>query len=501
MSPVPHRIYSQELSRAFKRGHPIANPQPVDYSDDDDDDDDDEDVDDETSTLRPVEIGDVGYIQHDTGLFIRLFNVHLEPGVDGQPARENLPGGDDFRPLRKGRVSKSKDATPVFVSQSVESVKLNAAASGPFFGGSAGFTASSKRGAILATPDPIESQNALNIPSYIIYARAHIKGWHAFYSQRHLIELEDIMLVTGVDRTTSWATAVFSDTKLEVGFGLDVQFVGAGPGLQLACQYSWRSTFGAFVNSGPVPRSTPQMSFPHSPTSASQSPSDTSMRYIGQGEHETERQAINTLSDQTLFIRHIRAKRRPWSGLKLQARGEKDDTNDESDGSGSSSGTEVDSVDIASYPRREKFVDCLEPALDYILQTLRLRMMMTWTCLTDRSMFPSRMASALSPARCQILLMFRLTQRQKIMHRLRTSERTRLHLLPLRQATHALLHPSFLRIRRLYGRPMRCMVNRITIIWTCHLQSSRRRIRLMLHHPMCSLLPSRHCLGLRHIRL
>ena len=57
MAPAPHIVYSEELSKAFKRGHPIANPEPVVY----------ESVGANgeltQSKPKPIAIGDVGYIQ------------------------------------------------------------------------------------------------------------------------------------------------------------------------------------------------------------------------------------------------------------------------------------------------------------------------------------------------------------------------------------------------------------------------------------------------------
>ncbi|VDC01180.1 unnamed protein product [Peniophora sp. CBMAI 1063] len=354
MAPAPHVIYSEELSGAFQRGHPMANPQPVVY---------------ETigsngevirSGPRPIEIGDVGYIQPAHGFFIRLFNVHLEPGVGGQPAIDDLPY--NFTVLRKNTVTKTQDKTPVFVSHNVKTKNISASANGPFFGGFAGFSATSKRGAILATPDPIESHNAIHIGSYKKHAMENMESWHEFAVRReHDIALEDLILVTGVDLTTSWATAIFSDTELEAGFGLKVQFADVGAGIQLACQFSWQSTFGALVNSGPVPALAQLRSRENAAMTDVDSPAA---------------RPINSLNNQTLFIRHIRAKpRRPWRGLKLRAAGEKEGSDFNSDARESSDGqagveqtTSSTNIAVNRHPKRPEFRDCLEPVLDYILE-------------------------------------------------------------------------------------------------------------------------------------
>ncbi|VDC01178.1 unnamed protein product [Peniophora sp. CBMAI 1063] len=360
MSPAPHVVYSEELSGAFKRGHPIANPQPVNYHI--------ENAEGEVtqSGLTPVQIGDVGYIQPELGFFVRLFNVHQAPGAGGQPDLDDLPEG--FEILPRSTVATTEDTTPVFVSQSVKTKNINASASGPFFGGFAGFSASSKRGAILATPDPIQSHNALHILSYKRYAQEKFESWHEFAIRKnHDVNLEALMLVTGVDLTTSWATAVFNDTKLDAGFGLRVQFASAGSDVHLACQFSWQSTFRALVNSGPARRLPP-----------SSLADETSTRDTSTSIEPHESQPLKTVGNQTLFIRHIRAKaRRPWRGLQLRAAGGDDRRFDASDNDSDASSVPVsaqgtaftgDDIVATRQPQRGQYHDCLDPALDYILE-------------------------------------------------------------------------------------------------------------------------------------
>ena len=67
-------------------------------------------------------------VRHIHGNFIRMFNVHLEPGVDGQPELDDLP--DEFEPLPKRQISLLHDKTPVFKSRSVSVRSLSANASG-----------------------------------------------------------------------------------------------------------------------------------------------------------------------------------------------------------------------------------------------------------------------------------------------------------------------------------------------------------------------------------
>ncbi|KZV61636.1 hypothetical protein PENSPDRAFT_759311 [Peniophora sp. CONT] len=364
MSQAPHEVYSQELSQTFRRGHPIAVPHPGFKN---------------GQLMRPVSIGDVGYIHPALGDFIRLFNIHLEPGVNGQPMHDGLPGGLDFVPMPLGEVREAQNDTPIWVSNSVNHRQVSAEVSGPFFGGSAEFESSSECGAILATPDPLTCYDALHILRYKTYVKDHIESWvHFARDQYHDITVEDIILVTGVDRTTSWATASFANTKFQVGFGLRVQFADTGSGVQLASRFSWQNTQGATVNSGPSTRSSPARSILVSSQPASVSSSTMSTHHHGRLDRgmaptsanvafETERDPINTVSDQTVFIRHIRAKRRLlWPGLKIEARGKNDEDGDDLDDGAGDDGS--GSFLVTSSPERREFVDCLDPILDFILE-------------------------------------------------------------------------------------------------------------------------------------
>ncbi|KZV74504.1 hypothetical protein PENSPDRAFT_681884 [Peniophora sp. CONT] len=350
---APHQVYSEELASAFRRGHPIAVPHPGVR---------------DGQVSRAVGIGDVGYIHPSGGDFVRLFNVHLEPGADGQPILDDLPEGFSCLPLRETR--RVPNETPIWLSKTVTRKRLGVDVSGPFFGGSVEFESSANRGAVLVTPDPIYWIDALHILSYKEYTQGNIENWLEYARNHgHDISLEDIILVTGVDLTTSWATAVFNDARLEAGFGLDVQFSGSSAGLHLACQYSWQSTSSALVNSGPAPTRPRPLGDPTSPLSPPfLAPSGPNSGNTAIG--NLERPPLNTTQNQALFVRHIRAKRRRlWRGLKLEARGESDDT-DDSDESTDTEGSDVvmDDIVIVSNPRRKKFTDILDSVLDHILE-------------------------------------------------------------------------------------------------------------------------------------
>ena len=67
-------------------------------------------------------------LSRENGYFVRLFNVHLEPGVRGQPTRDRLP--DDFVVLPKDETTKVTDNTPIFLSRTMTTKSLNVAATG-----------------------------------------------------------------------------------------------------------------------------------------------------------------------------------------------------------------------------------------------------------------------------------------------------------------------------------------------------------------------------------
>lgn len=89
-------------------------------------------------------------------------------------------------------------------------------------------TASSDKigpGAILATPQTtnvngylmpaIRCEDALNTIHYVRYAQQNAKSWHEFASRRLGLALDDLIFVTGVDRSAMWATAVHDGKKVQ----------------------------------------------------------------------------------------------------------------------------------------------------------------------------------------------------------------------------------------------------------------------------------------------
>lgn len=250
-----------------------------------------------------------------------LFNIHLRPGIDGQPARDRLP--DNFEPEPRGEVLPSEmRGMHLFVSETVNAPEMSAqvpagcvgGSSGcasrfshfylrPFFGGFAQLSGSREQGAILATPDPlISSRDSLSDRRLEEYFKKHVWDWIRFLEDKvpDRVEPEGLLLVTGVDRTTSWANAVFSNTSLQAGFGLEVQFI---PGTEIACRYNWRNVAKAVTKYGP---NCTTSSF----EGASAMFPAQDIGHLGAQQH-----SVNSVLDQTIFIRHIRCKRR-WKYMR-----------------------------------------------------------------------------------------------------------------------------------------------------------------------------------------
>lgn len=94
-------------------------------------------------------------------------------------------------------------------------------------GGTVSFSTDQQRGAVLVVPGPapIICIDALSkeIERYKLYVISHMDGWIPFVKAIGL-KLSDLMLVTGVDRTTLWSTAAFARQSGDIGFDLNVQY-------------------------------------------------------------------------------------------------------------------------------------------------------------------------------------------------------------------------------------------------------------------------------------
>ncbi|KZV77377.1 hypothetical protein PENSPDRAFT_747104 [Peniophora sp. CONT] len=332
---VSHKDYSREMGDAYPDyGFAVANPQPGL-------------VDTVLGESRPrVELGDVGYIHRNQGNFIQLFNINKVPGEAGQPRPERLPVG--FMPLEAQFGSRhndniTEDTTQLFKTESVTIKGGEGGIHGPALlgalsvGGSINFTSTKQGGAVLVTPGPrpiTRIDATLNdIRRYKEYAAANMDNWLSFFESEN-VEPTSVFLVTGVDRTASWATAASTASKHEIEFSISVEIQSVG-GFDVAPKLSWKRSPTMMANSSQMPRNG----------------------------HVQEPLTDN----HTIFMRRLRIKRRtiiPGFKMKAAAGSHELDTSKDQDPEEAS----TVSYEMAESPEPEEFVDALTPILEFILE-------------------------------------------------------------------------------------------------------------------------------------
>ncbi|TFY78952.1 hypothetical protein EWM64_g5059 [Hericium alpestre] len=189
-----HHIYTDQL-RALNSGHALWEPNPNDSS-------------------QQVNVGDVGYVLY--GGFHRLFNIHLPAGHPRQG--KNLPEYFEILELSLEHVYRRVLHPGPYRSQSVVSLNVEAPFAVAMPGGqvSLEFSCSRKRGAVLVLPDKANRTDTRNRGTYKTYLRTHCDRWFALTEMLGLgLHQEDIILVTGCDKTTSWATAAFVNREIQ----------------------------------------------------------------------------------------------------------------------------------------------------------------------------------------------------------------------------------------------------------------------------------------------
>ncbi|KAF8575467.1 hypothetical protein K439DRAFT_1369932, partial [Ramaria rubella] len=195
--PVAVGIYVNQLILQ-KEGYPLWDPDP--------------------QNEPAVEIADVGYIKN--GAFVRLFNASRPYGD-----KSNKYGVPEFYvPLEIGEIQE-RATIPAKVpikSESVVQIDIEASFSGGYvattqIGGSVSFQCSRQSGAVLIPGDDADRQDALRKLSFFNYIRQYHGSWLVFAneSRERGIDLNDLVLVTGCDRTSAWAVAAFSDKSNE----------------------------------------------------------------------------------------------------------------------------------------------------------------------------------------------------------------------------------------------------------------------------------------------
>jgi hypothetical protein len=203
-----------------------------------------------------VRVGDVGYVRQ--GHFLRMFNALLPADDDKQVY--GVPEG--FAPLHMGpfhnirtihlsqgdycshtvtvdhgdRGHQAKYVTNYHPAQPHSYTRDDF--SGPDEAASASFRCRrSKSGAFLSLPFNCESVDAIRTKAFEIYTRKHCDSWLEFAITNDLdARMEDIILVTGCDLTSSWAMAAFVN-PLHPELNLGVQASEAG-----SARFQWSVT-------------------------------------------------------------------------------------------------------------------------------------------------------------------------------------------------------------------------------------------------------------------
>ncbi|KZV61637.1 hypothetical protein PENSPDRAFT_670895 [Peniophora sp. CONT] len=356
LNPHHQRYYYHDLSDHLQSGYPISNPEP--------------EVGVDGKPVARIEIGDVGYIS-PLGKFVRLFNVHLEPGVNGQPALIDLPEGFVPTPPKPNMIHLTSRNTPMFAHIPWVSERWGEKVLRQLRGHR---TASSDKigpGAILATPQitnangylmpGIRSEDALNTIHYVKHAQQNAKSWHEFASRRLGLELDDLIFVTGVDRAAMWATAVHDGKKVQaLDFGPKASYPDE-EALNEAESY-WKEYLQSLLDRC---NETLRRSGKHRRGEKD----DADEKYeMEQRRLLEKRECLRGLDyDQAVFLRYVRAKRRDQQGVTPTVH------HQSIAGTSSEYLLEKNDYFVGSSGRERltkalQFTDYLEPALDYILK-------------------------------------------------------------------------------------------------------------------------------------
>ncbi|KAF8262518.1 hypothetical protein EI94DRAFT_1688024 [Lactarius quietus] len=309
MTQYHYDIFREQLAIRFPaHGYALWEPSPL------------EDL------YRVAGVGDVGYISE--GRFHRLFNILL-PADD--PTHENFGVPENFKTF-KPKVQKHVIAGILrhdnFCSAGVtlESDEYGPGqfATRPRDPGEVSFSCRGKQGAVLSLPIQAKRENTVVRKDFGKWMVEHIDQWFAWVRDKGLEidRMEDIILVTGTDRTRSWANVAFlgGQADARVSFGVEVDHS------RINWQFSSERKAGAAWNWGPSGENLPE--------------------------------------DQCVFIRGFRVARKRiflWSRLKAAAGPNPDPKDDD---------CEPD-VELISIPAVPKYRDPLHVILEYIAEERR----------------------------------------------------------------------------------------------------------------------------------
>ena len=191
---------------------------------------------------RVAGIGDVGYISE--GRFHRLFNILL-PADDPSHGNFGVPDNhEQFKPNIPNHVISGILRPDNFCSTGVtlesneygqfatrlprctSQVSCHSYSLRPRDPGEVSFSCRGKQGAVLSLPIQANREDTVVTDGFGKWMVQHIDQWFAWIKPKGLKinRMEDIVLVTGTDRTISWANVAFlgGQADARVSFGVDV---------------------------------------------------------------------------------------------------------------------------------------------------------------------------------------------------------------------------------------------------------------------------------------
>ncbi|KAN0136669.1 hypothetical protein V8E53_005439 [Lactarius tabidus] len=175
-----------------------------------------------------VQVGDVGYVRE--GHFLCLFNALLS--ADDHTQVHGVPEG--FVPLNIGAANiRTLNLFKGDYCSSTVTVAVDHGAgfqaAGPDGGTNTSFKCRRRcEGAFLSLPFDGVKKDVIRTRGFEAYIRQHCDSWLEFaIANDHDVRLEDIILVTGCDLTSSWAMAAFvNPSNPEISLGVRVSEAG-----------------------------------------------------------------------------------------------------------------------------------------------------------------------------------------------------------------------------------------------------------------------------------
>ncbi|KAI0028683.1 hypothetical protein K488DRAFT_89510 [Vararia minispora EC-137] len=202
-----------------------------------------------------VRVGDLGYI--DNGKWRFLFNIHLQPGADGQA--KVLPAQFEVLP-RTGIASDDLPSSQQWSPQNSNSLNVSLSAGGELARKASlqySFTVTSEASLAYIGPARREEVTSAYLYRYAQYTHRNCKCWERFLFDNGMsLAIERLVLVTSCTLASSWVTSVSCTQSSSVQVSLSASF-DANNNIALSVGHTSNDSSGPMTNSGPVYRTTP----------------------------------------------------------------------------------------------------------------------------------------------------------------------------------------------------------------------------------------------------